>query len=419
MTRVLQRYQSLPEGFRKLGAAKRRDMWEARFLVGQDERDAVVTGDAALELADLMVEGAVGVTPLPLGIAQGFLIDGIKVDVPMAVEEPSVIAAAGYAAYIISKSGGFQTEADEPVMETCVYLEKVSAAGEGRLRGSDPMVRQVLSALQASLEKRGGGYRNMQVDRLAGTGLVAVALSMDVRDAMGANILNTAAEAVTPLLEEISGGKALMGILSNAAEQRMARASFSLPFELLEPYCGKFSADEIARRIELAFRVADEDPRRAVTHNKGIMNGIAALAQATMNDTRAVEAAVHAWSARTGSVRPLSRFESINGIGTAIPGEIHASWEPDETPLTLNAPADFAPIVEKAFLAVASALSAASDSGASYQGASRPIATIPGGRLVVTGTIPPWFWFRFLGCALRGFGAHSGTVPCCLCLSGF
>jgi len=305
--------QSLPRGFRKLGATERRTVWEARFLVGNDERDAAATGDAALELADLMVECAVGTLALPLGIAQGFTIDGIRMDVPMSVEEPSVIAAAGYAAHIISKGGGFQTDADEPVMETCVYLENVSAAGEERLRRSDPLVMHVLSPLQASLEKRGGGYRKLRVDRLAETGLVAVALSIDVRDAMGANILNTAAEAVTPLFEELSGGKALMGILSNAAEQRMARASFSLPFELLEPYCGEYAPDEIARRIELAYRVADEDPRRAVTHNKGIMNGIAALTQATMNDTRAVEAAAHAWSARTGRVRPLSRFIVKNG----------------------------------------------------------------------------------------------------------
>ena len=166
----------------------------------------------------------------------------------------------------------------------------------------------------------------MKAERLQATGLVAVELSIDVRDAMGANILNTAAEKAKPILEAASGGKALMCILSNASPARLARAQFSLPLEILSTYARGYTGSEAARRIALAWALADEDPRRAVTHNKGIMNGIASLTQSTMNDTRAVEAAAHAWAARSGRIRPLSAFSVADG---ALKGSI-------ELPLALG-----------------------------------------------------------------------------------
>jgi hydroxymethylglutaryl-CoA reductase len=300
----------LPAGFRKLPAKERKALWEGRYFDSDGDRAAGNAGDEALELADLLVESAVGALTLPLGIASGFLIDGRSIDLPLAVEEPSVIAAAGYAAHIIAGGGGFITEADDAVMDAYVYLENVSADGEKALTSprAAAAIRSRLSALQGSLERRGGGLRELRAYRLPDTGLVALELSVDVRDAMGANILNTAAEAVRPLAEEFSGGASLMCILSNASPKRRARARFSLPLERLAPYCRSFEPREAARRIELACRLADEDPRRAVTHNKGIMNGIASLAQATLNDTRAVEAAAHAWAARSGSVRSLSSY---------------------------------------------------------------------------------------------------------------
>ncbi|OHD81448.1 MAG: hydroxymethylglutaryl-CoA reductase, degradative [Spirochaetes bacterium RIFOXYC1_FULL_54_7] len=298
----------LPEGFRKLAPGQRKSAWETLFLLDDDERAAAAAGPGAFELADLMVEAAVGVLPLPLGIASGFMIDGERVDIPMAVEEPSVVAATGYAAHIIAKGGGFFTEADEPVMESYVYLEGVDDEGLGRLRASVGAVQAALSSVQSSLERRGGGFRSMRVERLPETGLVSVELSIDVRDAMGANILNTAAETAKPILEAAGRGTALMCILSNASPARRARARFSLPLEVLAPYARGYTCAGAARRMTLSWALADEDPRRAVTHNKGIMNGVAALVQATMNDTRAVEAAAHAWAARTGRVRPLSRF---------------------------------------------------------------------------------------------------------------
>jgi len=307
---------SLPTSFRKLPVADSKRLWEALYFDTDGDRLAGNGGSASLEISDLMIENSVGVLPLPMGIATDFQIDGVSVDIPLAVEEPSVIAAAGYAAHIIAGGGGFHTETDEPVMEACVYLEGVDAAGEEALRrpGTVTALRARLSRLQGSLESRGGGYRGIRVSRLPDTGLVSLELSIDVRDAMGANILNTAAEAVRPLAERVSGGKGLLCILSNASSHRLARARFSLPLEQLEPFTRGQGAAETARRIVLATRLADEDPLRAVTHNKGIMNGIAALTQATLNDTRAVEAAAYAWAARTGTLRSLSRFSVADNM---------------------------------------------------------------------------------------------------------
>lgn len=320
---------ALPDGLRKLPPTERKALWERLYFDGAEAAAAGNAGGEALELSDLLVESAVGALTLPLGIAQGFLIDGRRYDLPLAVEEPSVIAAAGYAARIVAEGGGFITEADEPLMESYVYLEGVSAEGEARLAsdGAEARIRAALGAIQGSLERRGGGYRGRRVYRLPETGLVALELSVDVRDAMGANILNTAAETVKPLAEELSGGQALMCILSNASPRRLARARFELPLAALAPYARGYGADEAARRVVMACRLADEDPARAVTHNKGVMNGVAAFAQATLNDTRAVEAAAHAWAARGGRLRSLTRYEIADG---SLRGSI-------ELPLALGA----------------------------------------------------------------------------------
>jgi hypothetical protein len=184
-------------------------------------------------LADVMVEAAVGSLPVPLGLAAGFLVDGRELAVPMAVEEPSVIAAASYAARLIRRGGGFTTWASEPVMRAQIFLEKVPPGGELRVAPREAELRERLDVLQASLRARGGGFCGLEVARLPETGLVRVDLLIDVRDAMGANILNTAAEHLRPRLEELTGGRALMGILSNAARERRAGARFALPLEHL------------------------------------------------------------------------------------------------------------------------------------------------------------------------------------------
>jgi hydroxymethylglutaryl-CoA reductase len=303
----------IPERFGRLELEERRRLLEEQAIA--EDWAAVSAGPELTALADVMVEAAVGSLPVPLGLAAGFLVDGRELAVPMAVEEPSVIAAASFAARLVRRGGGFTTWATEPVMRAQVFLEGVPPGGELRVGPREAELRERLDVLQASLRARGGGYCGLEVARLPETGLVRVDLLIDVRDAMGANILNTAAEHLRPRLEELTGGKALMGILSNAARERRAGARFALPLEHLRAVgsvaggsAALPGAGEAARRVVLAAELAAEDPSRAVTHNKGIMNGISALALATMNDTRAIEAAAHAWAARDGSYRGLSRY---------------------------------------------------------------------------------------------------------------
>jgi hydroxymethylglutaryl-CoA reductase len=303
---------TFPANFRKLDVTVRQQIWQQQYLVTDDERAIAHGGIAAAELADLMVEASVGFLAVPLGIASGFWVDGCPYHLPLAVEEPSVIAAAGYAATIIGKAGGFITTAGEPLVQSFVYLESVDASGEQRLVAARDRLEAELAPVLAGLTRRGGGLRGIRVYRLAETALVALELNIDVRNAMGANIVNTAAETLKPMAESISGGRALMCILSNATPERRAQASFNLPFSVLQPYCRGLKAEDAARRIVLATALANEDPARAVTHNKGIMNGIASLALATMNDTRAIEAAAHAWSCRSGKLHSLTSY-TIDG----------------------------------------------------------------------------------------------------------
>jgi hydroxymethylglutaryl-CoA reductase len=217
-------------------------------------------------------------------------------------------------------------------MAAHVYLEGVPTHGERRLLEAAPEVEAALRSLLASMEARGGGYRGMGLLRLQGCGLLRVELRVDVRDALGANLLDAAAEAARPLLERSSGGRALMCILSNAARERLAGACMELPLTELAHACPpEVRPEELARRIVLASELAREDPERAVTHNKGIMNGITALALATGNDTRALEAAAHAWAAKEGRYRGLSRYSLGEGSrGAFLRGEI-------ELPLPLAA----------------------------------------------------------------------------------
>ncbi len=313
-----------PERFHRLSLAERREALHSRAEAEGEEWEAIDAGPALNELADLMVESAVGCLPLPLGLATGFLIDGQPTVIPMAVEEPSVIAAASFAARIVRRGGGFTTWATEPVMRAQLFLEGVPAGAELRLPAAEGEIRERLDAVQPSLKARGGGFRGLEVCRLPETGLVRVDLRIDVRDAMGANILNSAAEHLRSYVEKLCGGRALMCILGNAAQERRAGARFVLPLGALPQAGGRqggsdLSRDELARRIVAAGELAREDPQRAVTHNKGIMNGIASLALATMNDARAVEAAAHAWAARDGQYRALSSYRFD---GQALEGEL-------------------------------------------------------------------------------------------------
>lgn len=302
----------LGTSFRRMSVRERRDYLAARLGVSGQEVDAL-TGDTNLtDLANVMVESAIGYMAVPMGVAAGFVIDGERVNVPMAVEEPSVIAAATHAGSLISRrGGGFSTVTDEPVMCAEVYLRDADGIPDDHmLKRFEAEVRTHLREPLQAMNARGGGFRGLRVERIDDR-LTAVRLYIDTRDAMGANLLNTAAESIRELAADRLGGESIMAILSNAADDRTAEARFTLPVE----FCarGKRNGDEMAERIVTANTIANRDYHRAVTHNKGIMNGVSSLALATGNDTRAVEAACHAYATRDGRYRALTEYEVRDG----------------------------------------------------------------------------------------------------------
>jgi hydroxymethylglutaryl-CoA reductase len=296
---------------RKRSVADRRDWWlQNSGATGGQRRFFEATG-AELELADLLVENAVGWMPVPLGVASGFVINGRNYEVPLATEEPSVIAAASYGASLAARAGGFRAGAADPVMRAQVFLENPAPDAEARFETHRAALEAEAKAHLSSMERRGGGLRAISLARLADLDVAVVRFDVDVRDALGANLLNTLAEALVPTLESGLGGRKLLAILSNDASLRPAWAEVEFPVEAL----GKpgIPGHEMARRMALASAVAQADPQRAVTHNKGIMNGISALALATGNDTRALEAAVHSFAASGGAYRGMSRWTVDHG----------------------------------------------------------------------------------------------------------
>jgi hydroxymethylglutaryl-CoA reductase len=238
--------------------------------------------------------------------------------VPVATEEASVVAAASFAARIVASSGGFATSATPPVMTAQIFVAGDAGADTlARLESMRTELTEAVSAPLASMTARGGGFRFIEISTVAGTPFCRVEIGVDVRDAMGANLLNTCGEAASAAISGGSGLRPLMAIVSNAASHRRSRASFSLSFETLGRAARGSTGEDVARNIVDASLVASADRSRAVTHNKGIMNGISGLALATGNDVRAVEAAAHGWAARSGSYLPLSRYriegESLRG----------------------------------------------------------------------------------------------------------
>jgi hydroxymethylglutaryl-CoA reductase len=294
---------------RKMSIHDRREYLSRLYQLTSEELNTLAGAESCLEIADIMVENAVGVTPVPLGITESFSIDDEQVSVPLATEEPSIIAAASYAAGIISSFGGFSTWADAPIMTAQLHVHKPSADWEKKLAlRKNELIILLVPSLQ-KMKARGGGFQSLTWTTLPTLDVLRIDIDVDVRDAMGANLLNTAAEAVKPLVEEISGGKVILAVLTNSSGKRKAGAEFKLPVGALgRAGRGTFAPREIASRIVMANRIAAEDPDRAVTHNKGIMNGISALALATGNDSRAIEAAAHAWASTKGKYGPLTEY---------------------------------------------------------------------------------------------------------------
>lgn len=270
------------------------------------------------EQAEVMIENVVGRYTLPLGLATNFLINGEEVLVPMVVEEPSIVAAVSYAAKLARAEGGFQTASSEPLMIGQVQVLDIANLDDAtaRLMAAEDELLAAANQHHPTIQKLGGGAKGIEIRPLPDTPagpMLIVHILYDCRDAMGANAVNTAAESVAPLIEQITGGRVNLRILSNLTDRRTARAECLIPIEQLSR--NGLPGDQVARSIFEAWAFAAADPYRAATHNKGVMNGIDAVAVATGNDWRALEAGAHAYAARNG------RYTSLTEWSLVTPGE--------------------------------------------------------------------------------------------------
>jgi len=304
-------------GFYKLTVADRvRVVTDFAGLNEEEEALLQKTGALGFDVANRMVENVIGVMPVPMGVAMNFLINGKEVIVPMAIEEPSVIAAASNAAKMTRTTGGFQATTTDPIMIGQIQVVGVQDAYRARFEilAQKMELLKHANAQDPVLVSLGGGARDLEVrivDTFQGK-MVIVELFVDCRDAMGANAVNTMTEAVAPLIEKTSGGRVRLRIISNLAVKRLAYAKATFPKEAL-------GGEEVVDGIVNAYAFAAADPYRCATHNKGIMNGVTAVVLATGNDTRAIEAGAHAYAARSGHYTSLTSWEKdANGdlVGT-------------------------------------------------------------------------------------------------------
>ena len=283
---------------------------------------AALSGAGGLlpEQADHMVENAVGVFGLPLGVAQNFVVNGREVLVPMVIEEPSVVAGASFMAKLARAGGGFSAHTTAPEMigqMQVIDLDDPHSARFKLLEQRESLLNEA-AQMDPVLVQLGGGPRDLEVrlipDSPIGSFLV-VHLICDVRDAMGANAINTMVEGLAARVEEITGGHVHLRILSNLADRRLARARCTIPLETLA--FAEYTPEEVRDGIIAAWAFASADPYRAATHNKGIMNGVDAVVIATGNDWRAVEAGAHAYAARSGQYTSLSTW-ARDAVGNLV-----------------------------------------------------------------------------------------------------
>lgn len=309
MTKISSRLENLRnlephERLAKVVLASGLDVADQQNLAGADALD--------INTANGMIENVIGKFELPLGVATNFIVNGKEYLIPMAVEEPSVVAAASYMAKIARNCGGFEASCTQPIMRAQVQILGIKDPYGARLKllaAADEII-----ALANSKDKvligLGGGCQHIEVHIFEDTpigSMVVLHLLVNVCDAMGANTVNTMAEMTAPLLEEISGGKVRLRILSNLADKRLVRCRVRVSPQALTTKT--LVGAEVAQGIVEACALAIIDPYRAATHNKGIMNGIDPVVLATGNDWRAVEAGAHAWAARDGRYTSLSRWE--------------------------------------------------------------------------------------------------------------
>lgn len=308
-------------GFYNLGIHERRAML-SKFVSAQDL--AAISGEAGLtvEQADHMIENVIGLHGIPLGIALNFVVNGRDVLVPMAIEEPSVVAGASFMARLARAGGGFIAHTTPPEMIGQMQVLEVAEPRSARMALLEQKESLLAEAAEIDpvLKDLGGGPRDIEVrlieDSPIGAFLV-IHLIYDVRDAMGANAVNTACERLAPAVEAITGGRVHLRILSNLADRRLGRAQCTIPVEQLA--FGEYTAEEVRDGVIAAWAFAAADPYRAATHNKGIMNGVDAVVIATGNDWRAIEAGAHAYAARGGRYTSLSTWgvgDQGNLVGT-------------------------------------------------------------------------------------------------------
>ena len=295
-------------GFFKLSTGERQQLLAELAELDDVDLQALAGGITAAD-ADVLVENAVGIYSLPFAIAPNFIIDGDELFMPLVIEEPSVVAAMAHAAKIVRSGGGFSTGSTRPVMIGQIQLLDVPYPDAAiiRIEALKPELLAKLDHLHPTIRRLGGGPLDLQVRKLEDTPagpMLIVHLLMDTRDAMGANAINTAAETLAPELEAITEGRSLLRILSNLSDQRRAWASCRVPVGALET--PELPGEEVAQGIFEANAFALADPYRAATHNKGVFNGIDAVALATGQDWRAIEAGGHAWAARDGQYRALT-----------------------------------------------------------------------------------------------------------------
>jgi hydroxymethylglutaryl-CoA reductase len=315
---------SADKKFYKMSLSERRDALVDAGLTTAEA--AALCGDPGLgpEQADHMIENVIGVFGLPVGIAQHFVVNGREVLIPMAVEEPSIVAGASFMARLAKAGGGFHAQADDPQMIGQIQVLNVADLPSARAKILAERNRLLNAAAEIDpiLKKLGGGPRDLEVriidDSPIGSFLV-MHLIYDVRDAMGANAVNTAVERLSPIVEEITGGRVLLRILSNLADRRLARARCVIPVDALA--FGEFPGEVVRDGIIAAYAFAAADPYRAATHNKGIMNGIDPVVIATGNDWRAVEAGAHAYAVRSG------RYTSLSTWGVDADGNLVGTLE--------------------------------------------------------------------------------------------
>ena len=295
------------EGFYRMPIEERLRIVK-EFAQLTDEEERALSGQGGIDpmIPDRMVENAVGAFPLPLGVAANFRINETEYLIPMAIEEPSVIAAASNAAKMALDGGGFATSSSPPVMIGQIQLTGLSDpfAAKMRVLREKSGIIELANEQDPMLVKVGGGAKDIEVrvvDSETGPQVV-VHILVDVRDAMGANAVNTMAEAVAPMLERMTGGRVYLRILSNLAVYRLARATALWRKDAI-------GGEDVVDGIVEAYAFANADPFRCTTHNKGIMNGIDAVMLATGNDTRAIEAGAHSFAALGGRYKPLTTFE--------------------------------------------------------------------------------------------------------------